>query len=57
MIHLPRGEFQNRGDVFVLEIWVVGEDLFARRTGREQIEDILNADPKAPDARSACANV
>ena len=43
VIHVLRGVFERRGDVVVLQIWKIGEDIRSARTAREQIENILHA--------------
>lgn len=50
-------KLQDRGDVLGFEVGIVREDLFTRGAGSEKVEQVLHADAKASDARTATANV
>ena len=52
MIHAPRGVEKTRGDVFGLEIGKFFENLLARFAGREQLQDVDDADAHAANTRS-----
>src|SRR5439155_1507388 len=56
LIALPGGEFQDRRDVFRLEIRIVSDDLFACRAGSKKVEHILHADPESANAGPATAH-
>jgi hypothetical protein len=57
VIVLAGGEFQHRRDVFVFEVRVVGQNLFPRRPGSEQIQHVFHADAEPANAGAATANV
>ena len=45
------GVLQARTDVFLRQIWEVSQNLFIRHAGRQVLENIVDGDPHAPDAR------
>src|SRR5271166_2407183 len=57
VVRLRSSEGQTGADIFPLEIGKIGEHFCLAHTGSEQIEDVLNSDTHAPDARSIAALV
>jgi hypothetical protein len=57
MIVLTSGEFEDRSDVFVFQVRVVGEDLLSRGAGGQKVEDILDTNAEPADARTTAAHV
>jgi hypothetical protein len=57
MIVLTSGELEDRRDVFVFQVWVVSENFLSQGAGRQKVEDILDTNAQAPDARTPAAHV
>jgi hypothetical protein len=57
VIVLAGGEFEYRGYIFGFEIGIVGEDLFPRRPGGQEIEHVLHTNAKATNGRAATADI
>ena len=57
VIVLLGGELQNCRDVVGFEIRVVCQDLFARSSGGEEVEHVLDADAEAANARTAATDI
>jgi hypothetical protein len=57
MIVLTSSELQNRSDVFVFQVRVVGEDLLSRGGRSQKIEDILHANAESADAWTTAAHI
>jgi len=55
MIGLACGILNGGKNIFPLQEWVVGEDLFVRSSSRQQIEDVRDAHAKTADARASAA--
>lgn len=56
MVILASGELQDRRDVLVLEVRVIGQDLVSRGARRKEVEHVLDAHPHASDARTSSAH-
>jgi hypothetical protein len=55
MVKIPRG-VRNRGaNVFWLQVWEVGEDLFRGRATSEHVENVFNTNAHSTNARAAAA--
>jgi hypothetical protein len=57
MIVLTSGELEDRRDVFVFQVRVVSENFLSRGAGRQKVEDILDTNAEAADARTPAAHV
>jgi hypothetical protein len=55
VVALPGRKFQYGRNVFRLEIGIVGEDLFSRRAGRQEIEHVLHSNSQTSNARTSAA--
>jgi hypothetical protein len=57
VVNLRSGKGQTGADIPLLEVGKIGEHLGFAQTGGEQIEDALNSDTHAADARAPTALV
>ena len=57
MVRLRSGEGQTGANIVVLEIRKIGKHFCLAHTGGEEIEDVLNSDTHAADARTTAALV
>src|SRR5262249_44631575 len=57
MVVLTRGKLQDGRDVFRLEVRIVREDFFVRRTGGEKVQHVFHTDAQTRDPRPAAADI
>lgn len=52
MVKVAGRILQASADVVLLEVWVVGEDLFLRRSSREHFQNVFDPDSHVANART-----
>jgi len=55
VIALTRGEFEDGGNIRRFKQRIILQDLLARSAGRQEIQDVLDANAQGPDARTSAA--
>ena len=55
MVHLGRGEGEAGSDIFLLQVWVIGQDFGFRNARGQEFQHVLHADAHPADAGPSAA--